>query len=74
MFCAGQFAQHAGLGAHVASAKARENHPEERSAAAAAEGKSSLDNMYDQYRNLRSGSYHQMIMTNSAKAKMFLKP
>lgn len=61
----------------MASAKARESHPEERSAAAAAaaEGKSSIDDMYNQYRNLRSGSYHQMIMTNSAKAKMgFAKP
>lgn len=53
----GRYEQHAGLGAHVAhSARARESHPE---AVASGEGKS--DDMYNQYRHNRSGSYHQMI-------------
>jgi len=71
----GRAEQHAGLGAHIASAKARERHPEEAaSAAAAGEGKNKIDDMYNQYRHHRSGSYHQMIFANSAKAKMLAQP
>ncbi|KAF5834033.1 hypothetical protein DUNSADRAFT_9472 [Dunaliella salina] len=72
----GRAEQHAGLGAHVASAKVRERHPEEAASAAAAagEGKNKIDDMYNQYRHHRSGSYHQMIFANSAKAKMLGQP
>jgi hypothetical protein len=63
----------------MANARAREQHPEEVAAVAAStgpgvEGKSKIDEMYNQYRHHRSGSYHQMIFANSAKAKMYLQP
>lgn len=62
----------------MAAARPREQHPEEAAAPAAAaggeEGKSKIDDMYNQYRHHRSGSYHQMIFANSAKAKMLGQP